>query len=92
MYWKHCENNVKNCINIDLKCLIDLAFHMDFPRCSIHWHKKKIKNTWSLLFCKKIPLSYFYLQLEFSKYGLKGQPQVPSQILKRKTFSPWAGA
>ena len=25
MYWKQRENNVKNCININLKCVIDLA-------------------------------------------------------------------
>ena len=30
MYWKKRENNVKNCINIDLKYLIDLALRMEF--------------------------------------------------------------
>ena len=30
MHWKHRENDVKNCINIDLKCLIDLALRMEF--------------------------------------------------------------
>ena len=29
----HCENNVKNCINIDLKCInIDLASRMEFSK------------------------------------------------------------
>ena len=52
MYWKQQENNAKNCNNIDLKCLMDLASRMEFS-----------KNTWSFLFCKKILLSCFYLQL-----------------------------
>ena len=70
--WSRIENNnpcfnMKNCINIDLKCLIDLARVWRFPNCSIHYHKKERKNTWSFLFCKKIPLSCFYLQLEFNK-------------------------
>ena len=30
MHWKHHKNNVKNCINIDLECLIDLALRMEF--------------------------------------------------------------
>ena len=30
MYWKKREKNVKNCINIDLKYLIDLALRMEF--------------------------------------------------------------
>ena len=29
MCWKQRENNVKNCANIDLKCLIDLASRME---------------------------------------------------------------
>ena len=29
MHWKRRENNVKNSINIDLKCLIDLASRME---------------------------------------------------------------
>ena len=32
MHWKHRENNVKNNINIDLKCLIDLALRMEFSK------------------------------------------------------------
>ena len=32
MHWKHFENNVKNCIKINLKCLIDLALHMEFSK------------------------------------------------------------
>ena len=32
MYLKHCENNAKNSINIDLKCLIDLALRMEFSK------------------------------------------------------------
>ena len=30
--WSRIENNMKNCINIDLKCLLDLASHMEFPK------------------------------------------------------------
>ena len=32
MHWKHRENNVKNCINIDLKFLIDLILSMEFSK------------------------------------------------------------
>ena len=32
MHWKHRENNMINCINIDLKCLIDLALRMEFSK------------------------------------------------------------
>ena len=32
MHWKYSENNIKNCINIDLKCLIDLALRMKFSK------------------------------------------------------------
>ena len=30
--------------------------------------QKEVKNTWSLLLCKKIPLGCFYLQPEFDNY------------------------
>ena len=32
MRWKHCENNMQNCINIDLKYLIDLVLRIEFSR------------------------------------------------------------
>ena len=66
MYWKKRENNVKNCINIDLKYLIDLALRMEFFK--LFDSLKGNKNTWSFLLSKKIPLSCFYLQLEFDHY------------------------
>ena len=79
MHWKHGENNVKNCINIDL---IDLASHMEFFKLfSIYWHRKEINNIWSLLFSKKIPLSCFYMQLQFDNYEHNCPAQVPSEIL-----------
>ena len=46
----------------------------------------ELKNTWSFLFCKKIILNWFYLQLEFDNYEHNYQPQVPSEILQRKTL------
>ena len=68
MYWKQHENNVKNCINIELKCLIDLALRMEFSKLFNSLTQKRNKETRSLLFCKEIPLSCFYLQLEFNNY------------------------
>ena len=47
----------------------------------------ELKNTWSFLFCKKIILNWFYLQLEFDNYEHNYQPQVLSEtILQRKTL------
>ena len=47
----------------------------------------ELKNTWSFLFCKKIILNWFYLQLEFDNYEQNYQPQVLSEIiLQRKTL------
>ena len=43
-------------------------------------------NTWSYLFCKKILLSWFYLQLEFDNYEHNYQLQVLREILQRKTY------
>ena len=87
MHWRHRDNNVKNWISIDLKCSLDLVFCMEFsPSCSIHRHKKEIKNTWSLLFCKEIPLSCFYLQLKFDNDEHNCQHHVLSEILQRKTL------
>ena len=57
-----------------------------FPSCLNHWHKRERKNTWSLLFCKEIPLSCFYLQLKFDNYEHNCQPQVLSEILQSKTL------
>ena len=49
MHWKHRENNVKNNINIDLKCLIDLALRMEFSKLfdllTIKGHKEYLKFT-----------------------------------------------
>ena len=81
MHWKHRENNVKNCINIDLKCLIDFALRMEFSKLF-----DSLTQKGNLLFCKKIPLSCFYLQLEFDNYKHNCQPLVLSQILQRKTL------
>ena len=55
--------NMKNCININLKCLIDLALCMEFPKLVHSLTQKGKKSNWSFSFCKKIPLSCFYLQL-----------------------------
>ena len=32
MYWKQHENNLENCINTNLKCLIDLPSRMEFSK------------------------------------------------------------
>ena len=32
MFWKQHEDNVKNCINVDLKCFIDLTLRMEFSK------------------------------------------------------------
>ena len=49
MHWKHRENNVKNNINIDLKCLIDLALRMEFSKLfdlvTIKGNKEYLKFT-----------------------------------------------
>ena len=49
MHWKHRENNVKNNINIDLKCLIDLALRMEFCKLfdllTIKGNKEYLKFT-----------------------------------------------
>ena len=42
------ENNLKNCINIDLKCLLDLVSRMEFPRLFDLLTQRK--NSWSFLF------------------------------------------
>ena len=72
---------MKNCINIDLKCLIDFALRMEFSKLF-----DSLTQKGNLLFCKKIPLSCFYLQLEFDNYEHNCQPQVLSQILRRKAL------
>ena len=51
MYWKQHENNMKNCFNIDLKCLIDSTSRMGLAK--LFEHKQEVKNTWSFAFCKK---------------------------------------
>ena len=43
-------------------------------------------NTWSLLFCKEIPLTCCYLQLKFDNYEHTCQPQVLREIMQRKTL------
>ena len=48
--------------------------------------KTKKNNTWNFLFCKKILLICFYLQLEFDNYKHNCQPQVLSEILQIKTL------
>ena len=49
MHWKYSENNIKNCINIDLKCLIDLALRMEFSKLfdllTIKGNKEYLKFT-----------------------------------------------
>ena len=74
MYWKQRENNVKNYITIDLKCLIDLASRMESSKLFDSLTQKEIRNAWSSLFCKKTPLSFFYLQLEFDNFEHNCQP------------------
>ena len=86
MQWKHCENNVENCINIYFKCLMDLALRMEFSKLFHSLTQKGNKEYWSLLFYKEIPLSCFYLQLKFDNYEHNCQLQVLSEILQRKTL------
>ena len=44
MYWKQRENNRKNCINIGLKCLIELASRMDFSKLLESLTQKKVNK------------------------------------------------
>ena len=44
MYWKQRENNVNNCINIDLKCLIDLASRIGFSKLFYSLTQKESKK------------------------------------------------
>ena len=83
---KHRENNVKNCINIDLKCLIDLVLRRKFSKQFDSLTQKGNKEYLKLTVLKKIPLNCFYLQLEFDNYEHNCQHQVLSEILQRKTL------
>ena len=70
------NNNVKNCINIDFKWFIDLAWRMEFSKLFELLTQKGNTEYFKLSVSWKIPLSCFYLQLEFDNYVDNCQPQV----------------
>ena len=50
MHWKQHDNSVKNCINIDLKWLIDLTSRMEFSKLFGSLTQKENKEHFKLAF------------------------------------------
>ena len=71
MYVKQRENNVKNCINIDLKCLIKWSFGV-FQAVRFTNTKRKERILEAFYSVRK----FYYLQLEFDNYEHNCPPQV----------------
>ena len=76
-------------VNIDLKCLIDLALLVEFSKLFDSLTQKGNKEYLKLTFCKEIPLYCFYLQVKFDNYEHKCQPQVLSEYCKERPCIKW---
>ena len=84
MHWKHCENNVKDCHNIDLK-------RWSFPKLFDSMTQKGNKKSWKLTVLYGNSFKFWlssYLQLKFDnhEYNCQTHLSIVKYCMQRKTL------